>query len=187
MSYISPGTLFGENDYGDATYGSPLGGTVTVPSFSAAPLVAEPVGYTAVQLTWSLPTSGYILQLVRNSFSVPTDQNDGETLAQFSSGGGSAWPQPSFLDGSITGTQGGVWLYYSLFMLTSIGGYWLRSADAQVMVPENWGNAARMFSLLPQYYQNLDDSMYDPFFVPVSSSTWGSIEGLTWKRMIGAE
>jgi hypothetical protein len=130
-------------------------------------------------VTWSIPNAGYQLRLVRNSFSVPADQTDGFDLAQ-----AAYTSAPYFMD-TVT-NAGGMWLYYSQFMLTSTPGYWQRAGDAQVMLPNNWGYGARMFAMMPIYYQNMDNDMDDPIFTaPLSSPTWSSLEGLTWARLSG--
>lgn len=169
MSTIQ-GSLYGEYPYDGPSssdtllYGAPKTSSLTIPSYSAAPFTAtnDPANfYTVIDLSWSEPTNGYELRLVRNSFSVPSDQNDGINLAQgnYSTAlPGQAQPN-SYIDTGLSTASGGRWLYYSLFMLTSAGGYWVRSGDLQVMLPLNWGYGARMFSLLPGYYQDLDTGL----------------------------
>lgn len=178
---LATGALYGEVTYGSAVYGNPLGGASTLPTYSARPLTAQATNYTTVELSWALPNAGYQLALVRNCYSVPAHHSDGIVLAQFS-----YTAVPYFVD-TLTTSSGGMWLYYSLFMLTSAnGGFWQRAGDCQVMLPTNWGYGARMYSLLPPYYQTLDDAMDDPIYVlPQSAPTWQSLEGLTWARLTG--
>jgi hypothetical protein len=175
---IVEGTLYGESLYGDAYYGNPLGGTTSLPTYSAAPMVAEAIGYAAIQITWAIPNSGYQLRLVRNSFSVPADQKDGINLTQV------AYTAPPFyLDTTLGANSGGLWLYYSLFMLTSAGGgFWQRAADAMVMLPNNWGYGERMFSLLPAFYRSMDDALDTTVVAPPAGgpSNWSDLNGATW-------
>ncbi len=183
---ITEGSLYGERLYGDSYYGSPLGGLSTLPTYSVAPMTATvPTAagtnpYTQVQISWAVPNSGYQLRLLRNSFSVPADQKDGVTLTQvpfnWSSG---------YVD-TLATTNGGMWLYYSLFMLTGPnGGYWQRAGDVQYMLPNNWGYGARMFALLPQYYQSMDYAIDDPIYLPAQDPpvTWGSLDSMTWSGL----
>jgi hypothetical protein len=144
-------------------------------------MAGNAVNYTTVQLTWSIPNNGYQLRLVRNSYSQPAAYNNGVVLSQFAYNA-----TPLYLD-TLTTASGGMWLYYSLFMLTSAGGYWQRAADCQVMLPTAWGYGARMYSLLPAYYQTMDDAMDDPIYesLETAPATWSGLEGLTWSHLTG--
>ncbi len=176
------GFLYSETEYGDGLYGNPLVGNFTLPPYSARPMVAVATSYLTISVNWTVPSQGYQLRLVRNSFSTPADQNDGIILQQ------SPYAASPYYFDTLTADSGGMWLYYSLFMLSSSGaGYWQRAADCEAMLPKNWGYGERLFELLPKFLQVQDDAMNDPIVPALHTSpvTWASMEGTTWRFLTG--
>jgi hypothetical protein len=114
------GTVYGTVRYGTSYYGNPNqnadGGNGVLPSFSALPLGQSTLYYLQVNLSWSVPNSGYNLQLVRNSTGVPFDHNDGLVLLNQNK------LNPSnFVDLTLTPNSQGQFLYYRPRRPTPVG------------------------------------------------------------------
>ncbi len=147
------GAIYGTVKYGDAYYGSPIGVTAGLPIYSSEPFSANTQGYRKVVLSWNPPTAGETLYLVRNGQGDPTDQNDGVVLLVQPIGG-----LGLYVDTTIESTAKGQILYYALWNQDGAGDWWW-SGSTQAMVPGTWGYGTRMFSLVPQWYQDQDNNL----------------------------
>jgi hypothetical protein len=144
------GAVYGTVRYGEATYGRPESYESTLPVYSAAPLIATALSYYSIQISWNIPVAGTALQLVRNNYSVSSNQNDGIVLL---SQGISA--SAIYVDTALSAAQQGSFQYYTLWNQDNSGNWW-RAGDVQALLPKNWGNGARLFSLLPSWYRDQD-------------------------------
>jgi hypothetical protein len=155
LSLANPtgGTIFGTVPYGTSYFGNPSPGAAgnVLANFSAAPVTQSTILYSFINLTWNKPTNGTNLQLVRNFTSLPVDQNDGILLFNTPLSGSLTF----FTDRTLTINSQGRFVYYSLFVEDSSLNWW-RSADWQVILPFQYDYGAWLFSLLPQFYQELD-------------------------------
>lgn len=151
--HTQTGAVFGTTRYGNATYGNPAG-PGALPMYSASPFVANTVSYQTIQLSWSKPTLGDTIRLLRNGRSEPTDQNDGMILQIQDIGGTSR-----FTDRTLDASAEGQIYYYALWVLDGAGNWWFSGAT-QAMVPGQWHYGKRMFDLLPQWYRTLDHDIY---------------------------
>jgi hypothetical protein len=145
------GTIFGTVPYGTSFYGNPIGATAGLPIYSAAPFVANTQGYQKVLLTWARPTNGVTLRMVRNGRGDPADENDGLVLLEQSLTGNAL-----FVDTTIEPSDSGQIYYYALWNQDASNNWWW-AGSAQTMIPGTYGYGARMFTLLPQWYQDIDD------------------------------
>lgn len=118
--------------------------------FSASSFAATPVSYTAISLSWENPPQGVNLRLIRNSYGVSADRDDGLALFEQSITGTS-----SFVDNTLSLSLAGQFIYYTLWNIDS-GGNWWRSADVQCIFPKDWGYAGMLQSWLPAYLFDLD-------------------------------
>lgn len=145
------GSVYGTLYYGEGYYGQPLdAGNATLPTFSAQPIIADPLSYISIAISWQIPISGSVLRLVRSSFGIPVDQNDGLVLFEQS-----AQQPPLFVDTTLTLEFAGKLLYYTLFNQDA-GGFWWRAGDNEAILPKNWGYNQRLWQAIPGYYQQYD-------------------------------
>lgn len=149
------GTIYGTVPYGTSYYGNPSPGAAggVLANFSALPVTQSTTLYSLVNLSWNLPTAGNNIQLIRNSISIPTDQNDGFILPGFPQAlaGSTAY----YTDRTLTSNNRGKFLYYSLFVEDSSLNWW-RSADWQVMLPLQYDYGPWLYSLMPEWYRDQD-------------------------------
>lgn len=154
MSNLDPqlrGSVYGTVYYGGGYYGHPIdAGNATLPTFSALPIITDPLGYTSMSISWQIPTSGKILRLVRSSFGIPVDQNDGLVLFEQS-----AQQPPLFIDATLTLEFAGKLLYYTLFNQDAAG-FWWRAGDNEAILPKNWAYSQRLWQGIPSYYKQYD-------------------------------
>lgn len=109
--------------------------------------------YTLVNLGWNVPSvnNNLTMQLIRNSTGIPSNHNDGVILPAPATCAGLSY----FVDRQLTPNSQGQFLYYSLFIEDASGNWW-RVTDWQVMLPFKYDYGPWMFSLLPEYYRNMD-------------------------------
>lgn len=157
--------VYGVSHYGVDTYGlGPAqgaypGSAQPIPVINTAYLiqnfVASPVDYQNVVLTWDAIDSNTIttvteFRLITNPWGFPVDQTDGEILVDLT---GSFHQITQYTDPSQTP---GTLAYYGIYLLTSGG--WVRAGFATCLVPVNHGMGARLFDLLPSYFQDFGQS-----------------------------
>jgi hypothetical protein len=151
---LSAGAVYGTVKYGEAYYGRPLQlGNTPLPTFSVAPLTAVALSYTSIQVSWTRPTSGTTLRLVRNSYGFSADENDGLVVSQ------AAQQQPFFVDLTLSPDQAGQFLYYTVWNQAVTNGAWWRAGDVQVIQPKPWGYGSSLKGLLPAYLFDMDDAL----------------------------
>lgn len=146
------GSVYGASRYGSFYYGGPS--QTPQPFYSVAPVVSTALDYGTIQLSWDLPSCvrTATIRLVRNSFSVPSNEIDGLTLME-----GEVSSTAYYLDNAFSTGQQGHFQYYSLWILdTTFSTVWQRAGDNQAMLPKNWGSGATLFSRIPAYFRNLD-------------------------------
>lgn len=121
--------------YNDGTlYGEP-----SRIAFSAEPVVATPLDYGKVSISWSIPTGSIqAMRLVRNQEGFPETAEDGVIL--FEGEGAQGVPSP-FVDGEDT-AEGtiplieGRFAYYRIWLLR-VDQNWYSAGDAVALVPRN--------------------------------------------------
>lgn len=152
---VSAGAVFGTVKYGQAYMGRPLQlGNVPLPTFSVTPFVAQPISYVSIQVSWTRPTDGATLQLVRNSYGFSTDETDGVVVLSRPT-----QDSPMFIDLTLSPDQQGQFLYYTMWNQAVDNGPWYRAGDVQTILPSNWGYGSMMRRLLPHYLFDMDDAL----------------------------
>jgi phage tail-like protein len=165
---VSDTNTYGSGEvYGQALFGSDP--VLSNPNFSSGPLQFDALDYQTLYLSWNIPAAATTtmvtppmvnglptvhrctaLQLVRNRFNIPYDQNDGTVV----------FSQPNMVSRYTDSGLGGGFYYYSLFGLD--GGYpasspvWYRCGDTVALVPINWNYGYFLYNRLPKMYQNTD-------------------------------
>lgn len=124
--------------------------------------------YSTVFVDWKNPAGSWdSLRLVRNRYGWAVDETDGEILYEVSHAAS------SFAD---TGTVGGHWLYYTIFI--NVGGEWSRAGTTSTLMPKDNSYTDLLYSLVPTYYKvdvasgnsTTDDSnTVNPFLKPFLS------------------
>ena len=117
-------------------------------------LETAPLGYESALITVRVPEEVAWTQavLVRGGFGFPTTPQDGVQVWYTNT-------KPIDIDMSYrtldTPLTEGNWYYYSLFLW--IGGQWVKSAEEDVLVPQNHHHSELLFNALPPFYQKTDD------------------------------
>jgi hypothetical protein len=142
---------YGIDYYGVGSYGA---GSVAFVDFDASPFVAKSVGYQRIELTWTPPTGDWSrIRLIRNTYGFPLSVDDGTTVLDepknFSTG--------YFIDeGSIPagiGLKPASGYHYSLFVLDTQSGIWIKAGDAFAVSSKDFNSLARMSDALPAVYK----------------------------------
>jgi Carbohydrate binding domain len=87
-------------------------------------------------------------RLLSNRYGFPVDENDGNILID-----SDAFPGTAYADLDIIP---GTYHYYGIYMMNQ--GVWNRAGLASCLPPFNYASGARMFSLLPEYFQETNDT-----------------------------
>lgn len=152
--------LYGIDFYGASRYGPRV-----FLSFDAHPMTAQPRGqYGQLEVTWTTPTGNWsILRLVRNSFGVPVDQEDGVVLVDSASGPAIAEAQRAapvrrYLD---TLLEPGRFQYYAVWLYVPAVGEWTRAAETTGLVLKDWGYSRRLWELTPSVYRTKTEGILD--------------------------
>ena len=134
--------------YGDSLYAAAFLGDVSPNLFHAEVFTARETGYGDVTLQWSTPGGDWqTLRLLRNQNGYPTDENNGILIYETAVGVDAG----RFVDHELLVDR---WVYYSLFVFNEVNNVWIRSGNARVYVPEDFGGGERMYYLLPAFYRN---------------------------------
>lgn len=151
--------LFGVDFYGSTYYGPRV-----VLSYDASPMLAEPRGqYGSLQISWTNPGGSWsLLRLVRNSFGVPVDQDDGAVLIESNSGpaatGTVAPPVRSYLD---TGLKGAQFQYYAIWLYVPSAQEWTRAAQVTGLPTRDYRYSDRLWELTPSLYRTKTEGLLD--------------------------
>ena len=166
------GAIYGTTLYGDATYGQPLDlvGT-TLPTFSVAPVKARPLDYETIQVSWTLPTTGKTIRLVRNAHGVSADENDGAVLLEQG-----ITDRPVFIDDTLSTNYGGSFFYYTVWNEDANSNWW-RAGDVQAILPKDWGYRDLLVSLIPSKLIEDDDAL---FYASAPQGSWSTLQNQTW-------
>ena len=142
---------YGIDYYGVVPYGA---GSAAFVEFNASPFRAKSVGYQTIELTWSPPTGDWSrIRLVRNTYGFPLSVDDGTIISDepknFSTG--------YFLDeGSVPagiGLKPASGYHYSLFVLDTQDGLWIKAGDAFGLSSKDFNSLSRMSDAIPAVYK----------------------------------
>ena len=134
---IYPSTAY--NYYGISLY-TPL---------NVNPFTATPTNYTTIMLQWAQPQGSFLeFRLLSNRYGYPVDENDGNILIDSTTFPGTAYADLDVIPGNYH--------YYGIYINNE--GVWNRAGLASCLAPYNYASGARMFSLLPVYFQELTDT-----------------------------
>jgi hypothetical protein len=148
--------LYGISYYGTTEYGT---NAISV-DYSALPFKTTPVGYSAIELTWNVPTSSAqaswnAFRLVRNKYGYPLSIEDGDTILSYNT---NVVPN-SYIDRgsepSNVGLQPGTAYYYSIFVYSTTLNTWQLSGQAAGISVKSYAGEAAV-DLLPDIYRNND-------------------------------
>lgn len=144
-------TLYGNDFYGNATYGAPPAGV----QYSVAPFRVVATDYGLLTATWNTPqgTDWTDLRLVRNHQGFPVDENDGFVLVDEPA----ASAPRSYVDMGLAPLAG-----YQYAIFVKVGTLWIRVALAMGIVPHAW--ATPFYEQIPQFYRDDDQDVpqYEP-------------------------
>lgn len=138
---------YGIDYYGVGTYGR-TGGYV---DFDASPFVARSVGYQRIEFNWFPPTGNWSrIRLVRNTYGFPLSVDDGAVVLEeeknFSSG--------YFIDEGVeVGLKPASGYHYSLFVLATETGTWIKAGDAVGISSKDFNSLSRMYDGIPAIYK----------------------------------
>ena len=142
---------YGIDYYGVGSYGA---GSVAFVDFDASPFTAKSVGYQRIELRWTPPTGDWSrIRLVRNTYGFPLSVDDGAIISDepknFSLG--------SYIDeGTVPagiGLKPASGYHYSLFVLSTQSGLWIKAGDAFAISSRNFNSLSRMYEALPAVYK----------------------------------
>lgn len=151
--------LFGVDFYGSTHYGPRI-----VLSYDASPMAAEPRGqYGSLQLSWTNPGGSWsLIRLVRNSFGVPVDQDDGAVLIESNSGPAATGtvdpPVRSYLDAGLKGAQ---FQYYAIWLYVPSAQEWTRAAQVTGLPTRDYRYSDRLWELTPSLYRTKTEGLLD--------------------------
>ena len=136
--------------YGIDYYGAAYYGANTLVDFSAAPFIATPYDYSAIQLTWVTPTGDWdYIRLVRNSIGFPVAADDGDLLFEDAV----ASSRIFYLDaGQIPANIGlvpGHPYYYSIFVRETVHSTWQVAGVAIGIAIKDYNTTTNMYNYLP--------------------------------------
>jgi phage tail-like protein len=120
---------------------------------SVNPFTATPRDYRTIMVTWTQPQgTWYEFRLVANRYGFPVDQNDGNILIDSTTYPGSIYADQNVIPGTYH--------YYAVYLRVNntLPAVWERCAFASCLAPANNALGARMFSLLPTYFQEIGDT-----------------------------
>lgn len=120
-------------------------------------LFVSPADYNAISVEWSITpearTSAAWLVIVRSGFGWSRTPNDGVRVMTLRNNEGGA---PLIVDSPL---QPGRWYYYTL--MAKVGTEWQELKRSRTQVPIDYNHRERLWDMLPPYYQELDDGIYD--------------------------
>lgn len=150
-----------ETSYGTVTYGEPgvlYGETTLNPTVD---LNTTSLGFNTLRLDWDRPSGNWQrIRLVRNLFSVPSDENDGQILVDANCGPAATGtidaPVQTYTDTALPNAQ---FIYYSLFTFASNQGSatWTRIADGQGLSVQDHDDTNYLASRLPAFLSSPDN------------------------------
>ena len=112
--------------------------------FKVDPIIAEPIGYDLISLTWQSPSGVWTgLRVLKNFTGYSVNETDGEILLDVTA------PDHSLMD---AGVRAGAWHYYTLFVKSE--GVWQRAGGASTLMVVDHGYGQRLFDLLPIHHQS---------------------------------
>lgn len=152
--------------------------TLLYPTYSVAPFTYT-ANYTTLTLSWTTPTTGVEVSLVRNLFSTPANQTDGIVLLQ------APIAQQNSFTGSPSFPASGGFIYYSIFVSDGTGAWW-RAGDLQATVPGDWGYSDQLWNSIPSWYRYLDTQAQQTFAFS-GGETWASIGAQNWTGLGATE
>jgi hypothetical protein len=138
---------YGIDYYGVGTYGR-TGGYV---DFDASPFVARSVGYQRIEFNWFPPTGNWSnIRLIRNTYGFPLSVDDGTLILDeeknFSTG--------YFIDEGVeVGLKPASGYHYSLFVLATETGAWIKAGDAVAISSKDFNSLSRMSDGIPTIYK----------------------------------
>jgi len=128
--------------YGATGANLPL--TAQFVDFKVDPIVAEPMGYDLISLTWQSPSGIWTgLRVLKNFTGYSVNETDGEILLDVTA------PDHSLID---SGVRPGAWHYYTLFIQSA--GVWQRAGGTSALMVVNHGYGQRLFDNLPTHHQS---------------------------------
>lgn len=130
--------------------------------YSAEPVLANSRGrYGELRVSWTSPAGMWSrLRLVRNSYGVPVDEDDGVLLLDVLSGpaaGGARQPEVrAFTD---TGLDPGRFQYYAVWVFDPAAGEWVRAGQTTGLPLKNFGYGQRLWELTPSVHRTTSSDL----------------------------
>jgi hypothetical protein len=131
---------YGWSPYGRDFYGPPQ---ATFVDFAVDPIVANPVDYDLMSLTWTSPSGAWTgLKVLKSYTGYSVDETDGTMLLYTKT------PAQSLVDSDV---RPGAWHYYTLFVQSDSVWYCAGGTSALMVADHGYGD--RLFERLPEYHQ----------------------------------
>lgn len=138
--------IYGRDFYGLTKYGS-----AEYVDVSVQPFVASPEGYNAIRLSWTYPGGAWDgLRLMRSRHGYAVSEHDGLTLLDTDR------PENGFVD---DGLAGGVWYYYTIFLLRE--GKWYKAGQASGLSLKDMGSFQVLWDRVPRYFRWIPKQQFD--------------------------
>jgi hypothetical protein len=169
--------------YGFDFYGTALYGRAPVVEFDASPVLAMPLGYGGLRVTWGTPSGEWDrLRVVRNSYGSPDFATDGEVLFD------EAAEDAGIAEILDTSLLPGRFYYYSVFARSTETFNWVRAGTAFGLTIADFGYAGRMFDMVPLWVQEQDRDnnrtleRFLELFGIAADYVRSEVESLRWTR-----
>lgn len=137
--------------YGIDYYGLAYYGPKSDVSYQAYPMVATPVDYNKIVVSWTTPSGMWdLMRLSRNPYGFPLTPDDGDVLFEDVNGSNRL---PFFADNGTIPTEGafqpGHPYYYSLFVRQTVSQNWIQAGTAIGICIKDFNTVNMMDSHLP--------------------------------------
>lgn len=130
--------IYAQGFYGTDTYGTPFN-----VDFKVDPVLAAPLGYNAIRISWMSPTGNWSrLRLIQSRTGFAVHEDDGLVVMETTAA------SAEYVDQGLLGT---VWYYYTLFI--EADGVWHVVGTASALAVANNGMADLMWDRIPRWFR----------------------------------
>jgi hypothetical protein len=156
--------------YGVSIYGLSVYGTDSPVAYAASGFTATPKDYGSILLKWNSPAGTWTKsKLVRNSYGLPIDYEDGTLLDIKGNQLFEAYKETdpvSYLDEDLATNA---FYYYSLFVFERINYKWIRVSDIIGLSVKDYGYSTTLFNYVPDIYKTSSTTQIGGPAINVSS------------------